>query len=379
MSITNMTSPRLKELADNSIKLIRWNQHPSGGYTASPLFTHYAFSWLRDGSFIAFAMDTAGQVESAGSFYDWVNRIIQGKTDQVRMLIDKRRRGEWIGQEQFLHTRYHLDGRDDDHSEWGHFQLDGYGAWLWGLTQHLKAAGQDKLPEAYRQSVNTTVDYLLTFWKLPNFDCWEEHNDQVHPSTLACIYGGLKSIAELDGRADLEEACRDIREFLLSHAVATEEQRFVKSLVPGNGSFRTGNPGVDASLMWLCEPFGVFGPEHPVMRATLEKIKSDLVTEQGGVRRYLQDSYYGGGEWILLTAWFGWVQLASGDRPAAERAIAWIASKADGTGRLPEQVPDALPDRSGYEDWVRRWGPPAIPLLWSHAMYLVLYNRLYLS
>jgi hypothetical protein len=28
------------------------------------------------------------------------------------------------------------------------------------------------------------------------------------------------------------------------------------------------------------------------------------------VRRYLGDSYYGGGNWILLTAWLGWYRAA---------------------------------------------------------------------
>lgn len=373
----NSLETTFKALAQDSVKLIEWNQHPSGGYTACPLFSHYAFSWLRDGSFIAYAMDLAGKHESAGSFYAWVNRILHNKIGHIEMLVGKHSRGEWIGQEQFLHTRYHLDGRDDEHSEWGHFQLDGYGAWLWGLTCHLKATGQSRIPEGFLASVNATVEYLRTFWRLPNFDCWEEHSDGIHPSTLACIYGGLKRIAEMESRQDLEEVCREIREFLLEHAVHPEEGRFVKYLNPSEGGHRIGNAGVDASLMWLCEPFGLFEPDHPVMKRTLDKIEGDLKTRDGGLRRYIGDTYYGGGEWLLLTAWYGWLKLAEGDRAPAEQALRWIASKADDKGRLPEQVPDALENKNTYDEWVQRWGTPAMPLLWSHAMYLVLYHKLY--
>jgi GH15 family glucan-1,4-alpha-glucosidase len=370
----------LDTLAEASKQLIVWNQHASGGYVASPLFSHYTFSWLRDGSFIAYSMDCAGEYSSSDSFYHWVNRIISRKIDYIQHLIAKQQRGEYIAQHEFLHTRYHLDGRDDEHSEWGHFQLDGYGAWLWGVTEHWKASGVSTIPESFIGSIQATVDYLLAFWRYPNFDCWEEYCDHVHPSTLACIYGGLSSIAEFDQRPELLQVCEDIRAFLLEHAVHPDGH-FVKYISPvyeenGSVDYSIGNSGVDANLMWLCLPFGVFAIDHPVMQKTFAKITIDLRTPHGGIRRYETDSYYGGGEWLLLTAWYGLLQLASGNRLEAEEALQWIAKQSDALGRLPEQVPDALEDRSTYEDWVQRWGMPAHPLLWSHAMYLVLYYKL---
>lgn len=366
----------LKQLAEDSVRLIRLNQHPSGGYVACPLFAHYNYSWLRDGSFIAYAMDCAGEHASAGQFYEWVSRIVERKQAHIQYLLERHNRGESIGLNEFLHTRYHLDGRDDVTSEWGHFQLDGYGTWLWGLTEHLKAGGHEQIPDRFRSSVHATVSYLQAFWRLPNFDCWEEYGEHIHPSTLACIYGGLKGVAELEDRPDLEEVCAQIKTFLLDHAVHPEQGHFVKFVTPvpetDSTATKIGNDGVDASLMWLCQPFGLFVPEHPVMKHTLEKIESDLRTAQGGIRRYKDDEYYGGGEWLLLTAWYGWVRLSIGDRRVAEQTLQWIASKADEQGRLPEQVPDALQDRHKYDEWVARWGPPALPLLWSHAMFLVL-------
>jgi hypothetical protein len=42
---------------------------------------------------------------------------------------------------------------------------------------------------------------------------------------------------------------------------------------------------------------------------------------------------------------------------------------------LPEQTGELLrPDR--YRPWVEKWGEPASPLLWSHAMYLTLLDVL---
>ncbi|SDC72912.1 Glycosyl hydrolases family 15 [Paenibacillus sp. UNCCL117] len=373
---------KLDKLAEDSIRLIRWNQHERGAYTASPLFSHYGFGWLRDGSFVAYSMDLSGRHESSRLFHEWVSRIIERKASRIDELIARKQRGEYIERREFLHTRYQLDGRDDADSEWGHFQLDGYGTWLWGLCAHLKTTGHTEIPDIYRTAVAATVRYLQAFWEYTNFDCWEEYSDWVHPATLACIYGGLSAAAELDKEAAKESLslCSHIREFLLRHAVHADGY-FVKSIRPqypeGRVEYEIGYDGVDASLLWLCEPFRVFETDHPVMRRTIEKIRDDLRTAQGGVRRYSADTYYGGGEWLLLTAWYGWAALARGSREEAEDALGWVASKADPLGRMPEQVPDALSDRSGYEEWTSRWGPPASPLLWSHAMFLVLYNKLY--
>ena len=375
----NHLSSAAGDLAVASKRLIAWNQHPSGGYIASPLFSQYGFSWLRDGSFIAYAMDCAGEPGSAELFYDWVRRIIEGKAGYIRELVEKKKRGEAPKRHEMLHTRYYADGRDDTNSEWGHFQLDGYGAWLWGLAEHLERTGHNSLPAKYRMSVEATCDYLRTFWLMPNFDCWEEHPDQVHTSTLACVYGGLKRIAKLDHSEVLEACCCEIMAFIMERMVHPEGH-FVKYITPvyrdGAMIFDIGHPGVDASLLWLCEPFGVVSADHPAFQATLGRIERELQTEQGGVRRYAEDTYYGGGEWLLLTAWYGWIQLRLGSRKNAERSLSWIVSKADALQRLPEQVPDALASREGYDAWVNRWGTPALPLLWSHAMYLVLYSML---
>jgi GH15 family glucan-1,4-alpha-glucosidase len=53
-----------------------------------------------------------------------------------------------------------------------------------------------------------------------------------------------------------------------------------------------------------------------------------------------------------------------------------MQAQADEHGQLPEQVPATLIDPNYYQPWVRDWGPPASPLLWSHAMYVILAKKL---
>jgi hypothetical protein len=100
----------------------------------------------------------------------------------------------------------------------------------------------------------------------------------------------------------------------------------------------------------------------------LERIEREL-----GYHRHADDEYYGGGEWPILAAFTGWARHTLGLDASAQ--LAWIEAAANDDGTLPEQTAEQLrPER--YRPWVERWGEPAVPLLWSHAMYLTLLDVL---
>lgn len=350
-------------LADESIRVILRNQASSGAYLASPGFAHYRYAWLRDGTFTAYAMDRANQHESARRFYQWCGMTVRKHAEKARRAIAQTAQqaaGGGADGGLFLHARYTVEGEEVS-GEWGSFQLDGYGTWLWGLAEHIRLSGESELLEQLSFSIELTLDYLAACWHLPNFDCWEEAGDQVHPATLAAIYGGIKAMMpHLPKRAEaLARLAEEIRLYVLQHGVA--ENGFVKSL---------GNPAADASLLWLSMPFGLVDAEAQVMVQTVERIERELVTGCG-VHRYAADTYYGGGEWPLLSAWLGWYYARTGRISQAEAILDWIQSKQLPEG-LPEQVADHLLAPVSYLQWLEREGPPAVPLLWSHAMYLVL-------
>jgi GH15 family glucan-1,4-alpha-glucosidase len=94
------------------------------------------------------------------------------------------------------------------------------------------------------------------------------------------------------------------------------------------------------------------------------------------VHRYLADTYYGGGEWLLLSAWLGWYYAEQGQREKAVSLLRWIEAQADDEGNLPEQVSTHVLAPQCLATWKARWGPIASPLLWSHAMYLILRRAL---
>ena len=125
----------MPNLIEHSIQLILAHQAPTGAYVASPSFDTYAYSWFRDGSFIAHAMDRAGQPGSAAQFHRWAGGVLARYTPKIEQLIARQQAGETITIHEQMHTRFTLDGRDSD-AAWENFQLDGYGAWLWALGAH---------------------------------------------------------------------------------------------------------------------------------------------------------------------------------------------------------------------------------------------------
>lgn len=358
----------MSDLYQRSIEIILENQSASGGYIASPNFPTYHYCWFRDGSFIAYAMDLAGQHESAHRFHQWVAGRVNERKNLVRASIVKVRSGEKLTEAEILQTRYRLDGTDGEPGNWPNFQLDGFGTWLWALNEHHKQNPAMQLSEGLFDAAELVADYLSELWSLPCYDCWEELPDYVHPYTLAAIYGGLKAHTELTGKSH-RRVTDAIREQLLAGAEAFGH--FVKF---------PNLPAVDASLLGLAIPYGVVPLDDPIMLKTVEHIEATILCD-GGLHRHAEDSYYGGGAWILLTAWLGWYYIElSAQRPDLETGLkqkikicqAWIESRANDNLCLPEQIAENLNVPSYYSTWVERWGAVASPLLWSHAKYIIL-------
>jgi GH15 family glucan-1,4-alpha-glucosidase len=356
--VTNST------LYTQSIQIILANQAPSGAYVASPNFPNYRYCWYRDATYTAYAMDLVGQADSANRFYAWAAQAILAHADRAQRAVMLARQGAELDGKAVLHTRYTLDGKEAAGDEWPNFQLDGFGTWLWGLAEHARINPQG-LTSEMKKAARLTADYLEALWRRPCFDCWEEFNNQIHPYTLAAIYGGLHAYTRLSGE-DYQPTLEAIRIFVQTEA--GRDGYFVKHL---------GTSMVDASLLGVAVPYRLVPPGDQRMAATVQRIAADL--QNGGVHRYPEDTYYGGGEWVLLAGWLGWYYAETGQLTAAKELLEWIELQAAPDGSLPEQVPQHLIDPGSYQPWVARWGPIANPLLWSHAKYLILHHALQLA
>ena len=316
----------VSRLAERSVEVIRAGQAETGAYLACPVFPPYRYCWFRDGAFIAEAMSRAGEADSAAAFFRWGADVVLARRLSIEAGGD-------------LETRYTIDGQESHVEEWLSFQLDGFGLFLWALARHEERHGRADGHVA--EAAELLSAYLARSWRRECTDWWEER-DGLHATTLACIGAGLRAAGDLES-ARIVEALRTEADWRL-----------------------------DASLVAVATPLCVLGPEA----VPLAEIERELVSPGGGVHRHPADTYYGGGEWLLLTALLGWHYLELGRTDDARAKLDWVAAHATPAGELPEQSQDHLLAPDHYEPWVARWGPPPSPLLWSHAMFLLLAHAL---
>lgn len=351
---------QLEALEKSSIRIICENQSSTGGYIASPNFAVYNYSWFRDGAFIAHAMSLVGEVASASAFHLWAAKNINDREAKISDLISRSNKGETIDPEDHLHCRYSVDGRESV-EEWTNFQLDGFGTWLWAANE-FRGAGNLLDPSIY-QAARNLIPYLSQFWKAPSFDWWEESFGYQHVSTLGCIAAGLDAVR------DWEEISPDLR--ASADVCATEIRNHVmkNGVIADHLTKWIGSNAVDGSLAALIAPLGWI-EDQLIIDKTLDAISDQL--GELGTHRHLEDVYFGGGPWPLLSVFLALGRAQQGDISKAERTLEWVAACANEALELPEQLATDLLHPETRQEWIEKWGVPAEPLLWSHAMFLIL-------
>jgi GH15 family glucan-1,4-alpha-glucosidase len=354
---------RFEDLVGTSVRAMLANQRPNGAFIASPDFAQYQYCWLRDGSFIAYALDRAGEHGSAARFHRWCASAVDHVAPLMERALERARLGKPVDPGAMPPGRFTIDGFVAN-DNWPNFQIDGYGLWLWSLCEHLERSSTDRLADGLAPAVERTAQYLAEIGTGACFDVWEEHGNAVHTATLGCVYAGLAAASAILANPGLRDRAEAVRSRVLESA--RREGRFEKS---------NESQEVDAALLWLSEPLGLVDPHDPAAIETAREVSTELDLD-GGIRRYPTDTYYGGGAWPVLTATLGWYHASIGELDQARQRLRWIAARFGADGRLGEQFGGERRDPEKCAEWVRRWGPPAKDLLWSHAMFVVLSDEL---
>lgn len=340
----------------------------------------YGYCWGRDAAYVTAAMDQAGLHEMAARFYRWT-------------VTAQEPEGWWA-------HRHYADGGWAP--SWGLLQVDETGSILYGMALHAQLYGGADFARSVLSTVLRASEWLLsaldpqTGLPVACHDLWEERVGE-HTYSAAAVYGGLLAgaeLAEAAGEAEpagryraaaaglkaaiLREAVRDGR-FLRGRYLEVTEARYLEALEAGLVVRRRSgplgypvfelaeDPVPDSSLLGLTVPFGVVGPDDPVMAATAGALQAALwAATDGGMLRYRGDRYRGGNPWVLCTLWLGLYEAERGRADAARAMLEWAVRRRTETGLLPEQV-DA---RTGEPTWV-------LPLTWSHAMFVLLALRLH--
>lgn len=364
-------------LLRRSRALLERTQAPSGAWPAAPSFPPYRYCWFRDGAFVADGASAAGLHHAAAAFHDWCVQVLVRECAAVTAVAAAAADGVTLADDAYLPARYALDGtRQLD--DWWNFQIDGYGTWLWALRRHVRRSGH--APARWSEGIAIATRYLRATATTPCRDWWEEHRHHRHVSTLAGVVAGLRAAAQLgtlpaaDG--DAARATASALRVELD-AQGTAPAGHLRSWLPDGDGDRpdpdTGKHGddPDASLLAVAAWYDVLDGDDPRVTATAAAVEATLTSGPGlsGVHRYRADTFYGGGQWPLLACLLAGHHARAGAPARARELLRWVRAQADSQGHLPEQVgPWLAPGRR--DEWTRRWGPPARPLLWSHGMLL---------
>ncbi|WP_214463778.1 glycoside hydrolase family 15 protein [Levilactobacillus brevis] len=380
---------RRKAIVKKSIDVILNNQEDNGSYPASPTFPQFHYCWLRDGMFTAEAALEIGHAKEAKKFYQWVNRTLIKHKSIVEGLELKLKNKEKLTSADFLPARftmtgdleepntdgkpfffykwpkvYALEGLGKD-GDWPNFQTDCYGAWLWGVANYIKTTDDKAFLIECQSSIDLTIKYLKLTWTMPCFDPWEEYGTKRNIASLGSIAGGLQAINEF------------YEDEKISGLIEAIKQTILDSAVENGGVFPKyiGASHIDGNSLWLTIPYKVFPIDHPYVVATIKRLEKELLVN-GGVKRYYNDVYYGGGEWIVLTCWLGLYYLEADEPKKATALLEWVESHTEKGYAFPEQSLEALNYPEFKDDWQNKWwGESPAPLLWSHAMYLIFLKK----
>ncbi len=356
----------------------------------------YSYLWPRDGALVAHAMDLAGHLDVARTFYSLCEKLLTP--------------GGF-----FLH-KYNPDGsRASSWHPWvaeGRPQLpiqeDETALVLWALWEHYaRYRDVEFVRGLWIRLIQPAADFLDRFrdpgtnLPLPSYDLWEERWG-VNAFTVATVYGGLmagKNFAICFGdKARAKRYARSaeqMREAFCHYMWSDEHDRFLRRIVPldhertsrlmeqvldGRDPSRSRikcdpdyierDEGIDSSLYGLFR-FGLLDVHDPRIEKTMRQVEQRLwiKTPIGGMARYDHDTYHratddthnvAGNPWFICTLWMAEWRIAKA-RSAEELRLAipafeWVVRHALSSGVLAEQVHPNT-------------GVPlsVSPLTWSHA------------
>ncbi len=402
MSYLNKTEAL--KLYENSIKILKNNQHENGGFYASPPGTRYPFIYPRDHS-----IDILGAI--AGGLMD------EAKKGLEFMLNAQKPSGEFS-------QRYDVDGNDASYKD---LQIDGNGLVLFALGKYFEATGGsffeemadkdfvlkhwetiEKSVEFILMNKNEEVDLIHTVNSIHEYPAYE-HGFEIYANSACCagIFAAVQMGQAIDkDMSRWESEAEIIKEAILTRMYSPRRRSFIKCIRVKD---KSSNPiGYDAFASAVIDVDAVeYAPayfelidKHDIKNlATVKRIHENLWDKEiGGLNRYpeLWGRNNGGyGPWCHFTCQLANHYTAIDNQDMAEMYLGWVVEMAHNY-LLPEHISTIdrfemwledytnakilrdskltmIENTRNHPKWKYGLAYVTIPLIWPHAEYIRAY------
>ncbi|MGW0936244.1 glycoside hydrolase family 15 protein [Streptomyces sp. NPDC002666] len=328
---------------------------PTGGIVAAPTTSlpediggvrnwDYRFCWLRDSTLTLGALTSAGYLEEAAAWRDWLLRAVAGDPADLQImygLAGERRLPEaelpWLrGYENSAPVRI-------GNAAVRQRQLDVYGEVIDSLRL-ARVAGLDDAPHAWSLQLSL-LGFLESTWREPDEGLWEIRGRRrhfVHSKVMAWVAAdrAVRSLEEdpsLSGDADRWRAMRD----------AVHREVCEKGYDPVRNTFTQsyGSRELDAATLLIART-GFLPPDDPRVIGTVDAVRDELGSD-GLVRRYSTDSNAvdglpgGEGAFLACSFWLADALRMTGRTAEATELFERLLALRNDVGLLAEEYDTA--------------------------------------
>ncbi|NPE27866.1 glucoamylase [Methanococcoides sp. SA1] len=394
-----------ERLYENSVKILKNNQHEKGGFYASPPGTRYPFIYPRDHSVDILGCIAADMMEEAKKGLEFV-------------LNSQKPLGEFS-------QRYDVDGNDASYKD---LQIDGNGLVLYSMGKYFEATGGiffekmadrdfvekhwetiSKAVEFILMNKNEEVDLVHTINSIHEYPAYE-HGFEIYANCACCagIQAAVK-MGEALGKdvSTWEMEAQKIKEAILTRMYSPRRRSFIKCI---RVKEKNSNPiGYDAFASSVIDVdvveyapayFGIIEQQDIKNRYTVRRIHENLWDKEiGGLNRYPEmwgRNNGGYGPWCHFTCQLASHYIAIDDQDMAEMYLGWVVDMAHNY-LLPEHISTIERFEMWLEDYTNakilrdskltmienvrnhpKWKDGmayvTIPLIWPHAEYIRAYK-----
>lgn len=369
----NSYEERIYEIYKRSILLFPLLTNPeTGAIIASPEidegFTkcgRYAYCWPRDAVFITRAMDILKMDKETERFYKLFCKKVQSKNGMFEQ-------------------RFYTDGNLAPC--WG-YQIDETASVVYGVYEHYKYCNSEKFLKDNLQMCEKAIDFLKRYVNdilegtnkyHVSYDIWEMCEGK-HLYSFASIYAAFdcmlkiydvlgNDVSEFENnrlkeekvsknKKEIERLQVEVKKYVNNNMYDDERKTYLRN---------TEDNKMDISILGAVTPFNMFKPKEKKVQNTVERINLSLRTYTGGYQRFENDHYMNGNPWPIATLWMTLYYLETGEKKKAKETFDFVVKTVGKHYFLGEQVDN----ETLKPNWV-------IGLGWSHAMFIIVLEKLY--